>query len=214
MSLASNDLLNDVQEEQEQEGGRLAIIESTTTDKDNICRAKVKFYGEEEASNLEIPVLYASEPAVGDVVVIQKAGDSLVVAGKLKKEPKVDISSLQSAINSLTSKVSTLETNYSTLKNKTDEIKIKNVETELRYNNTSIGSIAAGSEKVISLSVSLSGYTFMGVRGLGVGSSASNYKITGFYLNGSTLYVHVYNPTTSTISNGYLYYNFSYIKIS
>lgn len=194
MSLASNDLLNNVHKEQEPEGGRLAIIESTTTGEDNICRAKVKFYGEEEASNLEIPILYSSEPAVGDIVAVQTVGSSLVIVGKLKKDAGTDLSSIEQRLTALENK----SVSYTT-----------------GTGNISVGSLSAGGEKVATASVQKTGYLIAGVLGVTTATqTTAHIGIEGFYINGGVLYVQVVNRTTTAYSNIRVYYEISYIKIS
>jgi len=84
MSLSSNEFLKAMQAKPESETARLASVVSVATGADGVKRAKVKFYGETEASSLDIPIMETGTPSSGDVAVVQKVGTSLVIIGKLK----------------------------------------------------------------------------------------------------------------------------------
>lgn len=84
MSLSSNELLQALQTKPESDVARLASVVSVSTGSDGVRRAKVKFYGESDASSLDIPIMETGVPVAGDVAVIQKVGTSLVIIGKLK----------------------------------------------------------------------------------------------------------------------------------
>lgn len=83
MSLASNKFLKTTKADKREKEIRIATITGVNKTEDS-TNANVKFYGDDESSNITYPVLYSGEPVEGDKVVMQKVNNSWVIVGKTR----------------------------------------------------------------------------------------------------------------------------------
>lgn len=79
MSLASNDLLKTLKNEEQNKETRMAVVTEYVSSKG----ARVRFYGETESSQMYYKKTSSASFSTGDTVILQRVNNSYIITGRI-----------------------------------------------------------------------------------------------------------------------------------